>query len=137
MEKEGDKDKDKEKENPVSKYVLEEYNLQRKAAIANPSFMENHIKRLDFEQLMIQFVEATGVQQIFTARKAVLTLYSCGKTSGVVLKSGGFETQLTPVEEGFVRQEGCLSWFFAGNNLTKSLAQALCKKSLFSSDVQS
>jgi len=67
-------------------------------------------------------VELTGISSLFLARKAVLTLYSCGKTSGVVLKSGGFETQLTPVEEGFVRQEGCIGGFMAGNIFTKKIA---------------
>ena len=122
---------------PIPQHVLDEYNLLRKNALETPKFMENNLQRLDFESLMMSFVELTGVQSIFLARKAVLTLYSCGKTSGVVLKSGGFETQLTPVEEGYVRQEGCLGGYMAGNTITKALAHSLGKKGIFQSSVSS
>lgn len=110
----------------MSQSAIEEYALLRKNALENPTFMENDTRRLDMEQLLVQFVELSGIQSLFLARKAVLTLYSCGKTSGVVLKAGGLETQLTPVEEGFVRQEGYLGGYTGGNTLTKTIAKRLC-----------
>lgn len=105
--------------------------------MSDEKYMENHVKRLDYEKLVHDFVESTGIENVFITRKAALTLYSCGKTSGVVLKSGGFETQVSSVEEGFVRQEGCLDGAIAGNALTKAIAKQMNELDVYSSESQS
>jgi actin-related protein len=82
-------------------------------------------------------VEKTGIDSVFLSRKASLTLYSCGKTSGVVFKSGGFETQVASVEEGYVRQEGCVEGVSGGVSLTKAIAREMSQLGVYSSENQS
>lgn len=47
--------------------------------------------------------------KMFLLKKAMMTLYSCGKTSGAVLHAGEHHTEITPVEEGYVLQDSYCS----------------------------
>jgi actin-related protein len=105
--------------------------------LLDKTYMENHLPRLNYDKLIFDFVEKTGVESVFISRKAALTLYSCGKTSGVVFKSGGFETQVTSVEEGFVRQEGCVQGIMGGNSLTKAIAREMRDLNIYSGEYSS
>lgn len=129
------KDKNGEKKDFME--IAKEQEYLKKMTLLDEKYMENHYPRMNYDKLIFDFVEKTGIEKVFISRKAALTLYSCGKTSGVVFKSGGFETQVTPVEEGFVRQEGCVEGLMGGNSLTKAIAREMSNLNIYSSENQS
>lgn len=64
-----------------------------------------------FEVLFEQF----GVPAAFVETQAVLSLYSCGRTTGLVLDSGDGVTHTVPIYEGYSPSEAIQRINLAGN----------------------
>ena len=56
------------------------------------------------EKLAEVFFESFEVKNFHSANTAKLTLYSCGRTTGLVLNAGYQQTTATPVFEGITTQ---------------------------------
>jgi actin-related protein len=58
----------------------------------------------------------------------VLTLYSCGKTTGIALESGYTWTKASAVYDGFLIQDSVTSAAMGGSDVTKYLAKILADR---------
>ncbi|WWC89472.1 actin-2 [Kwoniella dendrophila CBS 6074] len=74
------------------------------------------------------FFETFNVPAFFTSVQAVLSLYSSGRTTGIVLDSGDGVTHAVPVFEGFSMQHAVRRIDIAGRDVTDHL-QLLLRKS--------
>ncbi|OLL23656.1 Actin-2 [Neolecta irregularis DAH-3] len=74
------------------------------------------------------FFETFNVPALFTSIQAVLSLYSSGRTTGVVLDSGDGVTHAVPVFEGFAMPNSIRRIDVAGRDVTEQL-QLLLRKS--------
>lgn len=54
-------------------------------------------------------------------KQSVLSLYSCGKTTGLVVCSGAGLTHTVPIYEGFAIPQGTLRLDISGNDLNQYL----------------
>lgn len=82
-------------------------------------------------EAVVSLVEKSKIPKIYLVKKSALTLYSCGKTSGAVLESGGGATKLTPVEEGYIHEIANKRGKYGGDTLTGAIASCLTHKSCF------
>ncbi|CAN0041469.1 unnamed protein product [Pylaiella littoralis] len=67
------------------------------------------------------FFENFGVPAMFCAPQAILSLYSSGRTTGVVLDSGDGVTHCVPVYEGFAVRHAITRIDVAGRDVTERL----------------
>ncbi|KAI8878939.1 actin-related protein [Backusella circina FSU 941] len=74
------------------------------------------------------FFETFNVPALFTSIQAVLSLYSSGRTTGIVLDSGDGVTHAVPVYEGFAIPHAIRRVDIAGRDVTEYL-QLLLRKS--------
>jgi len=65
---------------------------------------------------------------LFVSKNAVLTSFSSGKATSLVLDSGGGVTSCVPVNDGYVLKKAIVSSTLGGDRLTKELQLALEKK---------
>ena len=76
---------------------------------------------------MIQIMyETFNTPAVYVAVQAVLSLYACGRTSGVVLDSGAGVTHAVPIYGGYA-SSNILGLDIGGNDLTDFLAKLLVK----------
>ncbi|RUS14586.1 actin-2 [Jimgerdemannia flammicorona] len=73
------------------------------------------------------FFETFNVPALFTSIQAVLSLYSSGRTTGIVLDSGDGVTHAVPVYEGFAMPHAIRRIDIAGRDVTEYL-QLLLRK---------
>lgn len=92
--------------------------------ISEPNKTNKHYRKAITEL----FFEEKLTTSLFLCKKAMLSLYSCGKSNGVVLDSGAYSTTLTPIEEGYVLQQGITSSNFGGEDITRLLVELLLNK---------
>lgn len=76
------------------------------------------------------FFEGKQTNSQFLCKKAMLSMYSCGKTNGVVQDSGANTTTLSPVEEGYVLQPGVVSSQWGGEDITRQITLYLLQKEI-------
>lgn len=69
--------------------------------------------------------EAFNVPKMVLMNKSTLALYSCGKTSGVVVDSGFESTQVVPIYEGYPISHAVRNMPVGGWHLTKFLKQMI------------
>ncbi|KAG9297367.1 hypothetical protein G9A89_009451 [Geosiphon pyriformis] len=79
------------------------------------------------EQAAQIFFETFNVPALFTSIQAVLSLYSSGRTTGIVLDSGDGVTHAVPVYEGFALPHAIRRVDIAGRDVTEHL-QLLLRK---------
>lgn len=73
------------------------------------------------------FFETFNVPALFTSIQAVLSLYSSGRTTGIVLDSGDGVTHAVPVYEGFSMPNAIRRVDVAGRDVTENLQTHLRK----------
>ncbi|KAJ3430551.1 alpha-centractin [Anaeramoeba flamelloides] len=77
------------------------------------------------------FFETFGVPALYISLQAVLSLYSSGRTTGIVLDSGDGVTHAVPIFEGFAIPHAISRIDLAGRDVTKHL-QLLLRKAGYS-----
>jgi len=74
------------------------------------------------------FFESFNVPALFISMQAVLSLYSTGRTTGVVLDSGDGVTHTVPIFEGFAMPHNIMRVDVAGRDVTRFLRLLLRKE---------
>jgi actin-like protein 6A len=92
--------------------------------ISEPNKTNKHFRKSMCEI----FFEEKLTPSMFLCKKAMLSMYSCGKSNGVVLDSGAFSTTLTPIEEGYAIQQGVMTSSYGGEDITRLLNMELLEK---------
>jgi actin len=73
--------------------------------------------------------ETFNVPAMYVAIQAVLSLYSAGRTTGIVVDSGDGVTHTAPIYEGFSIPHAVSKVQIAGRDLTTFLAKLLLERS--------
>jgi hypothetical protein len=89
--------------------------------LAEPSFNTEACR----EKLLELMFEKYKVPAVFISKNAVLSAFSCGRSTAVVLDSGGGSTSATPVHEGYVLQKGLVRSPMSGEKITEYLLSVL------------
>lgn len=76
---------------------------------------ENRIKLTEF------MFEKYGIPGIFICKNAVLSTFSCGRSTAVVFDSGHSSTYSVPVHDGYALQKSLIKYDLAGNWVTNEL----------------
>ena len=71
------------------------------------------------------FFEALNAPALYFAIQAILSLYSSGRTTGIVIDSGDGVTHAVPVYEGFALPHSILRMDIAGRDVTRVLQLSL------------
>jgi actin len=69
--------------------------------------------------------ETFSVPSLYLAIQAVLSLYSTGRTTGLILDSGAGVTHTVPIYEGYALPHAIERNNFAGNDITKYMHKLL------------
>ena len=83
------------------------------------------INREKITQLMF---ENFNVQGLFICVQPMLSLYSVGKSTGLIIDSGEDSTNIVPIIEGYSFPYSITKSLFGGKNITKFLADKLKEK---------
>ncbi|MCL7023885.1 hypothetical protein MKW94_029429 [Papaver nudicaule] len=81
--------------------------------------------RINREKMTQIMFETFNVPAMFISNQAALSLYACGRTTGIMLDSGHGVTQVVPVYEGYVVPQAILRLNLGGRDLTDSLVNML------------
>ena len=87
--------------------------------------------RRNREEMVRLFFEGFNVPALFVSMQAVLSLYSLGRTTGLVLDSGDGVTHAVPVYEGFAVPHGVQRSDIAGRAVTRYLQHLLRKEGTY------
>ena len=100
------------------KVKTKEYNIILTETSMNPK--ENREK---MTQIMFETFNVSG---LYIINKAVLSLYSIGKYTGLVVDSGDSDTQTVPIFDGYSLPHAIIKLNLGGENLTKYMMDNLC-----------
>lgn len=84
----------------------------------------------DKERLIELTFEKFHAPAFFTSKRAVLSLFANGRTTGFVLQSGGELTQVMPISDGYILNKGLNSFNTGGEYVTSEILKYLEKKSI-------
>jgi actin len=98
--------------------------VEHPVLITEPSFNPN----VNREKLTSLIFETFNVPSFYLAQQGVLSLYACGRTTGIVLNSGEGITQIVPVFESFLIPYRSKRLNFAGIDLTEYLRGMLMER---------
>ena len=97
-----------------------EHNVMLTEAPLNPK-----VNREKMTQIMF---DTFGVQGLYIAIQAVLSLYSAGKFTGIVCDSGDGVTHFVPIFDGYALPHSILRINLAGRDLTEHLVKILSER---------
>jgi len=80
------------------------------------------------EKMMTTFFETFNVPSFYVQIQAVLSLYSSGRTTGVVLDSGDGVTHTVPIYEGYCLPHAVQRLDLAGRDCTEQLVRILVER---------
>jgi len=84
-----------------------------------------NVSRQQVERTSQIMFETFEVPSMFTQSSAMSAMYASGKTTGVVVESGGGITQIVPFYEGFMLKEGAVYIDLGGADITEKLCKDL------------
>ena len=90
----------------------------------------------DYREAVGSILENGLVSKIFIAKKAALSLYSCGKASGVVLEAGARTTTISPLEDGYVLKDYVQETKFGGDIITDTIMEDLTFKNVENDNIR-
>lgn len=73
------------------------------------------------------FFETFNVPGLYTSLQAILSLYSSGRTTGLVIDCGEGQTQIVPVYEGLTIPNAIIRLNYGGSSITNHLKYLLAK----------
>jgi actin-related protein len=82
------------------------------------------------EQIAQTFFEAFGVPQMAVVPSGICALYASGRTTGVVLDSGGGVTHISPVFDSYIIQNATNRINHGGEDVTEHLKNILFERGL-------
>jgi actin beta/gamma 1 len=108
-------------------YHYEFYDDLRIAPEEHPILLtESSPKPKFYRQKMTTLMfETFNVPALYIQHQGVLSLYSTGRTTGVVAECGGGSTQILPIYEGFSLPYGTICFDVGGRDLTEYLLELL------------
>lgn len=89
---------------------------------------EPNSNHLDKERVVEMVFEDLGVPAFFTLKKSILSLFSNGRSTGLVLETGANLTQIVPIAEGYILHKSMISTPIGGDTLTRSILTSIEEK---------
>ena len=129
-------------ENPIQDGLVENWDLMEKVwehalkerlriqpeehpmLLAEPSFNSDACR----EKMLELMFEKYKVPAVFISKNAVLSAFSCGRSTAVVVDSGGGSTCVAPVHEGYVLQKAVVRSPMSGDKITDYLLSVMQSK---------
>lgn len=126
-------------ENPIQDGLVENWDLMEKLwdhafkerlriqpeehpmLLAEPSFNSEACR----EKMLEIMFEKYKVPAVFVSKNAVLSAFSCGRSTAVVLDSGGGSTCVAPVHEGYVLQKAVVRSPLCGEKINDYILSVL------------
>ena len=92
--------------------------------LVEPS-LHNKEHRLKLTQYLF---EKFQIPALFICKSSVLSAFSCGRSTSLVLESGANSTYAVPVHDGYALQTSMIKCDIGGNYLTEEVAKVLATK---------